>query len=51
MTTTSFYKDAKGYRQLDMHQYLCVRDTEDIVEYAMDEVDDTCSPHESKKGT
>lgn len=34
-----------------MHQFLCSSDTEDIVEHAVDEVEDAYSPHESEEGT
>lgn len=34
-----------------MYQYLCWSDTEDIAEYAVDEVDDAYLPQESEEGT
>lgn len=45
------YRNAWGYRPQVINQYMCSTYAEDIVEYAMDEVDDAYSPHESEEGT
>ncbi|XP_037802926.1 uncharacterized protein LOC119597568 [Penaeus monodon] len=49
ITTANFYRNGRVYRPRVMHQFLYSSDTEDIVEHAVDEVEDAYSPHESEE--